>query len=191
MRNLFLVSAMMLGLASPAGAATVWNETVDGDTGPSNGAVFLIDSNPSTDSTSLGTLFGFSEIFGSVQGSGTLDRTDLYQFTVTASFTIDILSFFPGASNTSSIFVLYSGSPSSPSGGSTVSVTGTLSNLFGTLAAGTYTLGVAEGFSLTPATYHIGINAAPSAVPLPASGPLAVAAFAALALLRRRKSVSN
>ncbi len=178
MKNSFFmwVACGFLAITTGAHAATVYDESVDGDA-----FGFIL---PGTD---LGTLTSgtTSTIIGSYAAGSTgdlfdgSDEQDSYTFTTLSSFTVNAttrtgddayyaLMTVPGP-------VLLDGSAPA-------------TDMFGTVGAGTYSLtviGVANGGA---GSYSLDINVAIAAVPLPASVPLLLSGLGALGLLRRRRN---
>lgn len=184
-------------IAGMASAATIWDESVDGDFDGVAG-------------TSLGSILaaGTNTILGSLPGtpSGGPSHTDRFNLVLGAglniiSWTLNIalengesvstgLGFNPGNlfddNFTGSIVGSTSASFIDSIGPDTGTLDGTLTNSVWDFTISAGTLFGTQGYSIDIVTRAT--TPPPPVVPLPASAPLLLAAFGGFAFLRRRKS---
>ena len=169
MKRLFGILTVLVW-ASAAQALTTFDETLIGDAGDRR-----------QDATTLGTLTAgdtFS-LTGTVNGSG--DQRDWFSFSSSGGFTIDLGSLSLSDPRRSIRLRLRDASDNSVV--ATVDVTGTGTNLFGTLDAGDYYLEIRDnrrGLS----SYGLSVVAP---VPLPAPIMLLLTALGGLGIARWRK----
>lgn len=190
-----LTAITALFLAGSVQAATVYDESIDGDAGPA-GRQGLATEIPTTVAATVRplTVGTRNKIRGSVHG-GDVDNVDIYAFTAIVPFTVSLEAYDPGVFNVDSAFRLTPGdSPMLYDVDRTLSTFagGPVANLFGVMAAGSYFFSVQESMSFSPATYTASINLAglpgpiPS-VPLPAGVLLLGGALAMLGRLGVRR----
>ena len=178
------IAATALALsAGAASAATIYNEAIDGDLKNSSSVGFASDTFFDLTGASTSTILGSLGAGNAGDPDDGVDEFDIFQFSVSGDFTVDLTDIMG-----TSLAVLYTDGGSGSFSFTAAFLAGTdIFASLGTLAAGTYAMGlVALGNGGTP-SYSLSINTTSSVatVPLPAGLPLLAAGLFGLGALAR------
>ncbi len=175
MKSLFLAALFTGAVATTtAMAATIYDESISGDTGAYGFAPYLESLN-----------LGKSSILGDFEAGGpdytSPDEFDGYVFTTTTTFTVDAFTL----SGDEARYYLYTVNSVTAYSYEASSYAG--ADLFGEIEAGNYYIRLIGKDGQGTGSYQIDINVGPTAtVPLPAGGLLLLGALGAATALRRR-----
>lgn len=99
--SLAIMVGAPLGTSLQADAGVIYNEAISGDAPPlePTGSLTTLAGVSTTPNQNLGVVLGGQNIVIGTAWGGTVDNVDIFEFTVTAPWSVDLLAYDPGSGN--------------------------------------------------------------------------------------------